>query len=120
LGKRYFKLLIYNNDGFTLIELLIVIAVLAILTAVAIPNVKEFIRSSRLAAANTELLSVNLAIQSFEAENQSTPGDSSSTAFLYYVQNHLVGSYSWDASGNVTVASYAAGINYNSTAKQFQ
>ena len=39
--------------GFTLIELMVTLAVLAILTMVAVPNFRDTIRRSRVSAAST-------------------------------------------------------------------
>ena len=52
---RKFK---YSNDGFTLVELVVVIAVLAILSAVAIPNFICFPRKARATAALSSLKQV--------------------------------------------------------------
>lgn len=42
--------------GFTLIELMIVVALIAILTALAVPSYKEMIMKNRVSAAATEIL----------------------------------------------------------------
>ena len=42
-----------DEEGFSLIELVVVVAVLAALSAIAIPNFKSFLLKSRQAAAST-------------------------------------------------------------------
>ena len=54
-----------KEKGFTLIELLVVIAILALLAAVAIPNIISFINEGILESANTEAQNVRVAIHSY-------------------------------------------------------
>lgn len=44
------------NSGFTLLELMVTIGVAGVLAAVAIPNMRDFIRNNRLTAAANDML----------------------------------------------------------------
>lgn len=66
LAKNYKK-----NRGFTLIELMIVVAIIAILTAVALPSYQNYVRKSKRADATNKLTDIaNQQVQYF-MENRS-------------------------------------------------
>ncbi len=58
-----------NSKGFTLIELMIVVVVVAILVAIALPNYSEYVNRARRADAKNALLEVHLAQGKWRASN---------------------------------------------------
>ena len=59
-----------NKKGFTLVELIIVVAVMAILVAVAIPTVISVVDSAKEATYNTNAATVESAIKTAIADNE--------------------------------------------------
>lgn len=57
-----------NEKGFTLIELMIVVAILGILAAIAIPNFMRFQAKSRQAETKTNLGAIGTSAESWRAE----------------------------------------------------
>lgn len=65
------KLTQQNESGFTLIELMVVVAIIGILTAIAIPQYAKYQARARQTEAKTTLSSIYTAEQSFSVENGS-------------------------------------------------
>ena len=60
-----------QQRGFTLIEIMIVVAIVGVLAAIAIPSYQESVRKSRRAEARGQLLEVAQYLQRFYSQNDS-------------------------------------------------
>ncbi len=63
-----------SNKGFTLIELLIVVAIIGILAAIAIPQFMSYRQKAYNSAAVSDLKNSKTAMESYMADNQEYPG----------------------------------------------
>ncbi len=91
-----FKSLHRGQKGFTLIELLIVVAILAIIAAVIIPNISRFMITGQLAAANSEAEQVKTATLGFFGEFSVWPCTSDNLTATGYISGLLKATYTMD------------------------
>ena len=103
-----------NNSGFTLIELMIVIAILGIISAIAIPAYTGYLASARMTEAKNNIAALRLAEEEYFLENNSYFFDTSNdNANLKSASNDI-----WTASkgeGNAVNFTYivsGSGSNY--------
>ena len=62
-----------NRKGFTLIELLIVVAIIGILAAIAIPQFAAYREKAYNSAATSDLKNIKTGLEAFHADNQQYP-----------------------------------------------
>jgi type IV pilus assembly protein PilA len=62
-----------SNKGFTLIELLIVVAIIGILAAIAIPQFSAYRAKAYNSAAQSDLKNMKTGMEAFMADNQQYP-----------------------------------------------
>ncbi len=74
-----------KRKGFTLIELMIVVAIIGILAAIAIPKFAQMLEKSREGATKGNLAAIRSAVTIYYSEKEGTfPGDLT-TAFTSYL-----------------------------------
>src|SRR5688572_25305717 len=64
---------IKQSKGFTLMELLIVVAIIAILASIAIPNFLEAQVRAKVSRAQSDLRSLTTALESYRVDNNKYP-----------------------------------------------
>jgi type IV pilus assembly protein PilA len=112
-----FKSLHRGEKGFTLIELLIVVAILAIIAAVIIPNIARFMTTGQLAAANSEAEQVKTASLGYFGEFSVWPGNSNCLTVTGYISGilkatyYLDTGYGWLLNATATAGGWS-GINF--------
>ncbi len=62
-----------SNKGFTLIELLIVVAIIGILAAIAIPQFSAYREKAYNAASNSDLKNLKTGLEAYNSDNQMYP-----------------------------------------------
>lgn len=63
----------FSRKGFTLIELLIVVAIIAILAAIAVPNFLEAQTRAKISRAKSDLRTVSTALESYVVDENTYP-----------------------------------------------
>lgn len=81
--------------AFTLIELLIVVAIIAILAAIAVPNFLEAQTRSKVSRTKADLRTLAIGIEAYRVDNNTYP-------YVYGVTQPLPTRLSGTASGNIT------------------
>jgi type IV pilus assembly protein PilA len=86
-----------NEQGFTLVELMVVVAIIGILSAVAIPNFQKYQAKSKTSEAKLQLTSAYTAQEAFYAD--------------YGMYSNCLAYMGYDPSNEAAQRYYAVGIN---------
>ncbi len=111
---------IQENKGFSLVELVIVIAILAILSAVAVPSILSWLRNKDLHAASRNLYSVMRKTQSMAVkENKNCVVTFSGQSYRAYVERSNPPNTIFDAGTDEEIANVNVADQYpNATLSQ--
>jgi type II secretion system protein G len=74
-----------THTGFTLIELLIVVAIISILAAIALPNFQQAQVRAKVARVESELRAIATALESYRVDNENYPPENYESPLLVLV-----------------------------------
>jgi type IV pilus assembly protein PilA len=100
------KLFRRNRKGFTLVELVVVIAILGILAAIAVPRFLGSLDTAEENADQSTLAAVSSAVSLFFMENGTYPADTDALIAAGYIDNVSLNNYdeiNIDANGECTL-----------------
>jgi general secretion pathway protein G len=84
--------------GFTLIEMLIVISILMVLLAIAVPNYSHHVILAKEARLHQDLTTLNKVIQEYSLDKKHAPqslDDLVQAGYLKFIPNDITGSNTW-------------------------
>ncbi len=89
-----------RNRAFTLIELLIVVAIIAILAAIAVPNFLEAQTRSKVSRAIADMRSLATALEAYAVDNQKYVFDLDSRGWPWYMTDPITTPIAYMTSGS--------------------
>jgi prepilin-type N-terminal cleavage/methylation domain-containing protein len=101
-----------RRSGFTLIELLIVVAIIAILAAIAVPNFLEAQTRAKVSRAQSDMRTIATALESYAVDNNSYPQNYRWTNRYYlYVPYNLTSPIAYLSGEEVLYDNFREGNN---------
>ena len=108
------------QHGFTLIELMIVVVVIAILSAVAIPSYTDYVKRGKLVEGTSALSDGRVKMEQFFQDPPATgyvggPAPTTTTNFTYASSNLSATTYTITATGLGSLSDFSYTINETNT-----
>lgn len=111
-----------GQDGFTLVEIMITVAIVGILTAVALPNYRDYTTRARLTEAFSTLSAAQANAEQFWSNTRSYSGFGAASTFpptgknfTYALSGETASAYTITATGTGSLASFVYTINQSGT-----
>jgi type IV pilus assembly protein PilE len=110
-----------KSPGFTLIEVMITVAIIAILSAIALPGYRDYVTRGRIPEATTRLATLQAQLESYFQDNRTYVGFASCAAtdttsskyFDFSCANLGTGTFTLQAVGKNAMASFTFTVNQN-------
>jgi len=91
-----------KQQGFTLIELMIVVAIIGILAAIAIPSYQDYIKRSKVTEMINVAAAAKTSISEYFITNQQLPDDATQAGFTFATTD-FVSAMTWASPGPLTI-----------------
>jgi len=87
-----------NSKGYTLVELMIVIAIISVITAIAVPAYNGYIREGHFATMRADLHGLRTPMEDYRLENAAYTGATADTGIAQIITDINSGSYTFTVS----------------------
>ena len=110
--QRFIKMMNKKNKGFTLVELMVVVVIIGILVAIAVPIYSNVTNKAKLSAIEANVRTCNGAITSMQASEATPSGGWTTTNVTSGIGAYLNGGLSAMKPGAYTIVANAAATGF--------